>query len=58
MELGLPREGIGAQKFVPSFEVWDNKFFCWGFPRICRERPDQWGARAVCAKKFVLIFGP
>ena len=58
---GLPREGVGVEKFVPSLEV------CLGFRwreagmsrEFCRDVPDPWGcSKSLCKKDLCAFFAP
>ena len=63
---GLPREGVVAEKFVPSLESlsslgWKGgnlawKGGAWHVREFCRTSRTPGGVQKVCAKKFVRIF--
>ena len=57
---GLPREGVVAEKFVPSLESLFSLGFKWGAigmsREFCRDVPDPWRFKSVCNKMFVLVF--
>ena len=60
---GLPREGVVAEKFVPSLE----SLFSLGFEgrnvgcpgNFCRDVPDPWGcSKSSCKKRSCAFFVP
>ena len=52
---GLPREGVGAEKFGMSIETREIKLFWPDVPGFCRDIPEV--PEKFEKKKFVFIFG-
>ena len=50
---GLPREGVGAEKFGMSLETREIKLFWWDIPGFCRdipEVPEKFEKKKVCVQ--------
>ena len=57
---GLPREGVGAEKFGMSLETRETKLFWRDIPGFCRdipEVPEKFEKKKVCVQFPFPIFG-
>ena len=54
---GLPREGVGAEKFGMSLETRETKLFGRGIPGFCRDIPEV-PEKVVRKKSLCSIFVP